>query len=139
MPAIQNQQTGLTYLVMIDNQEITEHNRKITIVTNQTGSDVELGRGITKRYTKRNKKQFNISFTYLPNSTLKTVDGRSGRDYLVSIVNIKNSLTLKIKLDPRESFKTYECYINSYSETLVKRDISTQCSYYDISIDLEER
>lgn len=139
MPAIQNQQTDLVHLIVMDGEEITEHGRSTSISTIQSGSDVELNRGITKRYVKKNKKSFNISFKYLPNSHEKTVDGRKGRDYLVSLVNKRNSILLKIKLDPSEGYREYECYINSYNETLIRRDIPSQCAYYDVSMEIEER
>ena len=139
MSIIENQQTALAHLIVIDGEEITEHNRRFSSSIIQSGSDLELDRGIVKRYVKKNKRSFNISFSYLPNKVEKTVDGRKGRDYLFNLVNIKNSVNLKIKLDPLESFSEYECYVNSYSESLIRRDIPSQCSYYEVSIDLEER
>lgn len=139
MPAIQNQQTSLSYLIKIGGQEITEHNRKISTSVNQFGSDVELARGITKRYVKRSKKSFSVSFSYLPNTHEKTVDGRKGRDYLLTMFKQKNTVELKIKLDPNEDYRTYICFFNSYSEKLIRRDIPSGCSYYDLSIELEEQ
>ena len=139
MTAIQNQQTSLVYLIKIAGQEITEHNRKISVSINPSGSDVELDRGITKRYAKRNKRSFSITFSYLPTSHEKTVDGRKGRDYLVSVFKQKNPVEMKIKLNPEEEYTTYTCYFNSYSERLIRRDIQSNCAYYDVSIDLEEQ
>jgi hypothetical protein len=138
MTAIQNQQTDLVYLLSIDNQEITEHNRRTSISTNQSSAAVELGRGVSKRYIKKNKKNFSIFFSYLPSAQEKTVDGRKGRDYLVNLANKKNTVLVKIKLNPSEEYKEYECYLNSYSEKLIRRDIPSQCSYYDVNLDLEE-
>lgn len=139
MAAIQNQQTGLTYLLKLGGQEITEHNRKITTEVEQSGSDVELARGNIKRYVKKNKKRFSISFSYLPTLDEKTVDGRKGRDYLLTAFKQKGPIELLIKLDPNDEYKTYTCFFNSYSETLIKRDITTGCAYYDVSIDLGEQ
>lgn len=139
MTAIQNQQTSLVYLIKIAGEEITEHGRKISISIGQSGSDVELDRGITKRYAKRNKKTFSLSFSYLPTSHEKTVDGRKGRDYLLTVFKQKNPVEVKIKLDPEEEYTTYMCHFNSYSERLLRRDIPSNCAYYDVNVDLEEQ
>lgn len=139
MTAIQNQQTGLSYLLKLGGEEITEHNRRIDSSINQSGSDVELNRGIIKRYVKRNKRSFSISFSYLPTSYEKTVDGRKGRDYLLNLFRQKQPVELKIKLDPNEEYRTYTCFFNSYSEKLIRRDLPTDCAYYDVNIELEEQ
>lgn len=139
MTAIQNQQTGLSYLLKLGGQEITEHNRRIDSSINQSGSDVELNRGIIKRYVKRNKRSFSISFSYLPTSHEKTVDGRKGRDYILNLFRQKQPVELKIKLDPNEDFATYTCFFNSYAEKLIRRDLPSDCAYYDVTIELEEQ
>lgn len=139
MAVIQNQQTGLVHLLSINGQEITEHNRQISTSIEQGASQLELGRGITRKYIKKNKKSFNLSFKYLPNTTDKTVDGRRGRDYLLSMANTRGTVTVSIKLSPTDEFETYTCFINSYSEKLVRRDIGSGCAYYDISMEISEQ
>lgn len=139
MSVIQNQQTGLVHLLSINGNEITEHNRKISSSIEQSGSDVELSRGKLRRYIRKNKRTFSLNFTYLPNNTDKTVDGRRGRDYLNSLSNTRGAVTVSIKISPESGFETYTCFINSYSERLVRRDISSGCNYYDVSIELGEQ
>lgn len=139
MTVIQNQQTGLIHLLSINGQEITEHNRQISTSIQQASSQMELARGVSRRYIRKNKKSFNLSFKYLPNNTDKTVDGRRGRDYLLSMANTRGTVTVTIKLSPTDEFETYTCFINSYSEKLVRRDIGSGCSYYDISMELSEQ
>jgi hypothetical protein len=139
MAPIQNQQTGLIHLLSINGQEITEHNRKFNSSVEQSGSDIELSRGNIRRYIRKNKKIFSLNFTYLPNNTDHTVDGRRGRDYLSSLANTRGAVTVSIKASPADDFKTYTCFVNSYSEKLVRRDIKSACSYYDVSIELGEQ
>lgn len=139
MVAIQNQQTGLTHLIKLGSYEITEHNRKFSSSIEQSGSDVELSRGTIKRYVKKNKRVFSLSWSYLPTSEEKTVDGRKGRDFILDLSRQKSSVQLSIKLDPDEEYKVYTCFFNSYSEKLIRRDIPSQCSYYDVSIELGEQ
>lgn len=139
MSVIQNQQTGLIHLLSINGQEITEHNREISTSIQQAASEMELARGISRRYIRKNKKSFNLSFRYLPNNTDKTVDGRRGRDYLLSMANTRGPVTVSIKLSPTDEFETYSCFIDSYGERLVRRDIGSGCSYYDITMELSEQ
>lgn len=139
MTVIQNQQTGLIHLLSINGEQITEHNRKISTSIEQSASGIELARGINRKYIRKNKKTFSINFQYLPNSIEKTVDGRKGRDYLNSIANIRGTVTVSIKLSPADDFEIYTCYVNSYSEKLVRRDIGSGCSYYDVQIELGEQ
>lgn len=139
MAVIQNQQTALVHLLSINGYEITEHNRKISSTVEQAGSDVELSRGKIRRYIRKNKKTFSLSFSYLPTNTDKTVDGRRGRDYLNSIANTRGTVTVSIKMSPEDGFETYTCFVNSYTEKLVRRDISSGCAYYDVTIELGEQ
>lgn len=139
MAPIQNQQTGLIHLLSINGNEITEHNRKFSSIVEQAGSDVELSRGRVRRYIRKNKRVFTLNFTYLPNNTDHTVDGRRGRDYLSSIANTRGTVTVAIMISPQDGLKTYNCFVNSYTETLVRRDIKTACAYYDVSIELGEQ
>lgn len=139
MPAIDNQQTGLSYLISINGEPITEHNRKTSIEVAQSGADIELHAGRLKRYYKKNKQIFNLDFSYLPNTHEKTVDGRKGRDYLNSIAKIRGTVTVSIKLDPEGGYDTYSCYVISYSERLIRRDIPNNCEYYDITMTLEQQ
>lgn len=139
MPVIQNQQTGLVHLLSINGQEITEHNRKFSVSIEQSAADVELARGIVRKYIRKNKKTFTLDFKYLPNTTDKTADGRAGRDYLNSIANTRGTVTISIKMSPTDEFETYTCFVNSYTENLIRRDIGSGCSYYDVKIDLGEQ
>lgn len=152
MTAIQNQLTGLSNLISISTApfstlnssakaacEITEHGRTYSGDVLQSGNNVELARAVVKKYFKVNKRKFSFSFKYLPNNTDKTIDGRKGRDYLLQMSEHRGLVYLLIKLNPSDGYVEYPCYINSYSEKLVKRDIANKCAYYDVSIELEEQ
>lgn len=129
---------SITYLVKLNGFEITEHNRKFDGGTAISVKDVELINGDKKRYIRNNKNIYNFKFTYLPSLQAHTVDGRRGRDYLYSIAMAPASTSLSIKLNPEEDFYTTTAYVESYSETLIRRDLTTQCSYYDVTISFKE-
>ena len=136
--SIQNQQTTITHLVKLNGFEITEHNRNFDGGTAISANDIELINGDKKRYIRNNKNLYNFNFTYLPSLQTHTVDGRRGRDYLYSIAMTPASVSLSIKLDPEENFYTTTVYVESYSETLIRRDLTSQCSYYDVTISFKE-
>lgn len=126
-------------LLTINSTEITEHNRKLSVTEEIAANDIDLASGHRRRFYSRNKKQFQLSWTYLPSLQSKTVDGRVGRDFLHTLANGSALASVSIELEPEAGFTTYECYIDSYTEDLVRREYSNQCSYYDVSLTLTER
>jgi hypothetical protein len=135
---IQNQQPGITHLIVINGQEITEHGRVFDGGFRINSVSSELANGNKRRFIKNNKYSYSLSFQYLPNSHEKTIDGRKARDYLLQLARTPSSLPLSIKLDPSESFYNTNVYIDSYSETLIRRDIPNQCAYYNVNMTLVE-
>jgi hypothetical protein len=138
MTAIQNQQLGITHLVVLNGQEITEHNRLFDGGSLVNGQIIELNNGNRKRYIKKNKNVYNMSFSYLPDLETKTIDGRKARNYLLGLTKTPASVSLSIKLDPNEPFYNTTVYVDSYSESLIRRDIPNQCAYYNVQISLRE-
>jgi hypothetical protein len=130
---------SITKLLTINSTEITEHNRKISISEKVAASDIDLASGHRRRYYSRNKREFSLSWSYLPSLQSKTVDSRVGRDFLYSLANGSSVATVGIELEPGAGASFIDCYISSYSEGLIRREYETQCSYYDVSISLTER
>lgn len=152
MAVIQNQLTGLSNLISISISpfntlnsnakiacEITEHGRTYSGDVLQIGSDVELARAIVKKYFKPSKRKFSFSFKNLPDDSDYTVDGRKGRNYLLQLSEHRGLVYLQVQLKPNDEYVEYECYINNYSEKIVRRDIKNQYTYYDVNIELEEK
>lgn len=136
--SIQNQQPGITHLVVINGHEITEHNRRFDQNYKMNSSDVELANGNRRRFIKNNKNTYSLSFSYLPDKQTRTIDGRKARDFLFQLAKTPSSASLSIKLDPAEPFYNTTVYVDSYTETLIRRDLPNQCAYYDVSITLAE-
>jgi len=138
MTAIPNQQTGLSSLVTLDGTEITEHGRTASFDYNVNGAIVNLSRGIDKKYFKKAKRGFTLSFTMLPSSTDHTVDGRAGRNFLKDKAAVKSFFPFTIKdISNNYSYST-EVFIGSYTEQLVRRDYSQGYDFYNITIVFEE-
>ncbi len=130
--------TYIISLFSIDGTEITEHNRKFTNSPIINASPVELDAGINKRYIKKNKESYSLSFYYLPNASNKSVDGRAARDFLKSVALTPGKKNIKIKLSPVDPIQDIYVYVTGYSETLIKREVDNECAYYDVSINFEE-
>ena len=125
--------------ISINSTEITEHNRQISTDMAQQVSDVQTASGKTKRFYKKNKKSIKITYSYLPSLAAKTVDGRASRDFISNLALTNPSVLVSYIDNPSNTVSTFYGFIDSYSETLVRRDLQTQCSYYDISFNIEEK
>jgi hypothetical protein len=138
MPAIQNQQTALAVFVSINGTEITNHGRTASITENINVSDIETSAGRVKRFYRPNKKSLSLSFTYLPNTEEKTADGRVGRDFLENLANNSPRALISYKDVPTGSNKVFYGFISNYTEEIVRRDLPTQCTYYNVNLTIEE-
>lgn len=131
--------TAITHLIVLNNYEITEHNRVFSSSMATASANVELANGNKRRFIKNAKNLYTLNFTYLPSLQSLTIDGRKGRDYLYSLATMSSQFNLSIKLNPSDPFYNTIVYVDSYNENLLRRDISTQCSYYDVDITLKEK
>lgn len=130
---------SINNLIYIEGYEITEHNRTFEVSESIDTEDIELSNGLRRRFYQNNKKQFQFSWSYLPNKQARTVDQRRGQEYLSSVANSIAVVELKVKIKPTEDYVTYNCFIDSYSEELIRRDFSSQCLYYNVSMTLVEQ
>jgi hypothetical protein len=139
MVAIQNQQTDLLSFISLNYGEITEGNRSYSLSLAQNVSDVETIAGRLKRFYKNNKRVMSLSFTYLPSNSDKTVDGREGRDYIYNLAMNSPLVFVEYKDIPDLPIKSFYGYLSSYQERIIRRDLNTQCIYYDINFTIEEK
>lgn len=118
--------------------KLTEGNRKYSGNEVISASDVNLDSGLTRRYIKKNKKSFSFSWSYLPEKPIHTIDGMYARNYIKDLANSINKLYLTIKDSPDSDVQSFLVYPVSYSETLIRRDIAIDCSYYEVTFVCEE-
>jgi len=129
---------SIVNLITINGEPVTEHNRAFSSSEIMTVNDIDLASGLRRRFYKDNKKQFQFNWKYLPNKQSKTIDNCKSQEYLFNISNIRGTVTMLIQTLPNGSYDQFTCYVDSYSETLIRRDFSSQCSYYDVSLTLVE-
>lgn len=130
---------SIQHIITMNGSEITEHNRKLSISEELSVSDIELSNGSRRRFYRNNKKTFNLNWSYLPSLEAKTVDSRKGQVFLSNLANTMSNVLITIQTDPGGVYEGIYCFIDSYSENLLRRDYATQCAYYDVSMTLTER
>lgn len=139
MSVLQNQQTSLLAFFSINGSEMTEGSRKYSSSEFQQVNDIETARGRIRRFYKPNKKIMNISYSYLPSSSDKTVDGKQGRDFIENLANNNPVVFVEYQDDPSGPARSFYGFITSYQETLLRRDLPEQCSYYTVDLVIEEK
>ena len=134
-------------LVLIDGKPLTNHNRKLDMSIEPIFTEAINWANSKSRYFKSTARSgrriFNISWSYLPNSTTYTVDGNRGRDFIKDIAQDPRHHVLKI-INMDESGTTpysetsYNVLVKDYNETLIRRDIPNEVYLWDCSMSFEE-
>ena len=133
--------------ILINNKAITNHNRDLQTTIEPLFIQNKNWNNYASRYYKStsrgSRKVFNISWSYVPNSKNSTVDGNEGRDYLSSIAQDPDYHVLKItNMDAvgvtPDTETSYNVLVKDYSETLIRRDLSSDTYYWDCTLTLEE-
>lgn len=123
----------------LNNEELTEQGRKMTDSVTINAGQVELDNGASRRYIKKNKRSFTFQWEWLPSLDSHTIDNRRGRDYIKELALFaRNKILMKIKMDHNEDAELIYVYVNDYNEDLIRRDPSTGCDYYTVSLTVEE-
>ena len=133
-----NQSAGLVKYVSLNNTEITVGAVEYDLIENLNVSDLETAAGRIKRYARDNKRTLSISYSYLPSSNTKTVDGRQGRDFIYNLAANAPAVTVNYKDDPTGEAVEYSGFIDNYSEKIIRRDVAFQCTYYEVSFEVVE-
>lgn len=89
------------------------------------------------------KQTFKISWEWLPSDKEQTIDKRFARNFLKDKADDPDVHTLKIYsygTNPQSVFSenTYNVFITSYSESLIRRDLSNGVYFWKCDIELEE-
>jgi hypothetical protein len=123
----------------LNGQELTEQGRTISDSISLNASDVELDEGMRKRYIKDSKRKFSFKWEYLPSLQAHTIDNRKARDYIKNLaLTTRAKIPMSIKLDPLKPAESVYVFVEDYSEDLIRRDITTGCDYYSVSLSVEE-
>jgi len=135
-----------TFLIL-DDKPLTNHNREFDISIAPSFVENKNWNNRKSRYYKRasesGRKTFSLSWKFLPNFMDKTVDTRHGRDYIASISEDPDVHVLKVVNQDQNGLTpytetSYNVFVRSYSETLIRRDLADGVYYFDCNLTLEE-
>ena len=135
-----------TFLIL-DDKPLTNHNREFDVSITPSFIENRNWNNRKNRYYKRasesGRKTFSLSWKFLPNFMTQTVDTRHGRDYIASISEDPDVHVLKVINQDQNGLTpytetSYNVFVRSYSETLLKRDLYNGVYYFDCNLTLEE-
>jgi hypothetical protein len=137
---------SLVPLLVLDNHALTDQGRKFSDTIKQVFVQKSNWNGSKSRYYKRDnagKQTFKISWEWLPSNRESTVDKREARDYIKKLAMDPDVHTLKVVTygaDPEDIFAetAYNVFITSYSEDLIRRDMTSDVYFWKCDLELEE-
>ena len=137
---------SLVPLLVLDNRALTDQGRKFSDSVEQVFVEKKNWNNSKSRYYKRDnagKQTFKLSWDWLPSNRDSTIDKREARDYIKKLAMDPDIHTLKVVTygaDPEDIFAetAYNVFITSYSEDLVRRDLSSEEYFWNCSLELKE-
>jgi len=133
-----NQSAGLVKYLSLNGTELTVGSATHTATEQINANDIETVSGRIKRYHRKNKRSLSVNYSYLAHSSTKTVDGRQGRDFIYNLAVNSPQVTVAYKDEPTGLTVSYTGFIDSYQESIIRRDPATQCIYYTASFEIVE-
>lgn len=139
--------SSIKTLLILDGKPLSNHNRNFDVSLSPSFVENKNWNNKKNRYYKlasvSGRKTFNLSWSFLPNFMEKTVDSRHGRDFLAKISEDPDVHVLKIINNDEDGLTpytetTYNVFIRSYSESLLRRDLIDDVYYFDCNLTLEE-
>jgi hypothetical protein len=133
-------------LLLLDGIALTAQNRKFSDSLKTVFVEQKNWNNEKSRYYRRSnsgKKSFKLSWEWLPSDREYTIDKREARNYIKNISMDPDVHTLTLLSygdDPEDIFEetNYNIFITSYSEELIRRDLTTGTYFWQCSLDMEE-
>ena len=141
--------TIIRNLLLLDNKSLTNQTRTFAINATPKFIENENWQGNVSRYYKNTaaskgaKRTFNLDWSFIPNEASFTVDSRESRNFLKQIAQDSDVHSLTIINQDVNGVTPYteddiDVFITSYSETLIRRDLSSESYYFSCNMVLEE-
>jgi len=125
--------------IEIDSHPVTDQGRSpITVTRDERSVIVELANGDRKRYIKAVKHQFAMSWTWLPDKSIETIDGGIARQEIQNLVGTSGEVHTLRFYDRNAGWMEYLVFVNTYSEILLRRDAASGTHFWEVTIELEE-
>jgi len=137
---------SIVSLIVLDDKPLTAQNRNISYDVGQVKVEKINWNSKKSRYYKSstpNKMVVKIGWEWLPSKKYETFDKREARDYIREIASDMNSHILKIisyGTNPQDLpvETSYNVFVKSYTEDIVRRDLTQNVYFYKCDLELEE-
>jgi hypothetical protein len=129
---------SLPNLISLGGYELTDQGRTLSIARDERSIAVELAAGLTKKYFKAVKYSFSLKWTQLPSLSTQTYDRKEARNTLKVLSDTQTVLPLIVRA-PIGTTQTYNVWIESYSEDILRRDYISNAIFYEVSLELKEQ
>jgi len=124
-------------LLVINGLEFTDDGRTITNNTEKKDVEVELANGSVKKYRKAIKRNYSVSYEWLPAANTATSDQKAGQAALSFVYYTSDPNVVQIRTSDDDVVTMY-AYMENYKEDLIRRDFITNTAFYNVSFDLRE-
>jgi hypothetical protein len=125
-------------ILSLNDTEFTDQGRTLSESREERAVSVQLASGKIKKYVMGEKKRWSLEWSWLPNSSSMTHDGKAARDQLRAIAYTGNTVTMLVRNTYGQT-DTYTVWVESYSEDVIRRDTVNGEFFYNVSIELMEQ
>lgn len=126
--------------IWLDNEALTDQGRSpIVVGRDERSVGLELASGKRKRYIKAIKHKFGMSWSWLPDSQYDTIDGGLARTKIKELIGESRTTHTLRFFDRNGGHEEFTVFVNSYQETLVRRDPHSGTHFWEVTIELEEQ
>lgn len=133
--------SGLFYpaAVWLDSIPLTDQGRSpISISREEKFSENELANASKRRYFRGVKHTWSWSWTFLPDEDEQTIDGHAARASIRELIGDRGSDHVLKFYDTTWSYSEYDVFLESYEETLIRRDSASNTFFWEVSIGFTE-
>lgn len=126
--------------IWIDNTPLTDQGRTpVSIVREERKIENELANGNLRKYIKAVKRTFSCEWSWLPDYDEQTLDGGAGRLTLKSLIVDDNGQSHILRIYDRSGgMDEYEVFVESYEESLTRRDPVSGLFLWNASVTFRE-
>jgi hypothetical protein len=122
---------------------LTDQGRTFDSAKDERSVSVTLANGLIRKYFLPVKYTFSIAWTMLPGPSSLTFDKKGARDAIKDLVDSQQLMTLTLQRTsaglPKGTTTSYDVWIESYTEKIVRRDFGSNSIWYDIQLELKQQ
>lgn len=125
--------------VWLDAVPLTDQGRSpVSVSREEKFSENELANSSKRRYFRGVKHTWSWDWSFLPDNDEQTIDGYAARTSIQELIGERGSDHVLKFYDTTWSYKEYDVFLESYQETLIRRDSVDNTFFWEVSISFTE-